>query len=238
MDVTNPLTYLDPSPLIDSRHPDIVALAVSLAAGATNDAERAVRLHDFVRDHVAFGWAPAFDRQRASEVLQSRIGFCNTKTTLLVALLRAAGIPARIHVVTINREILSGLIRPPTLFVDHSYAEVRLQGRWMGIDSYIVDAPLHHAAVVRCRNERRLVGYGVSVNGSIAWDGRSDCFAQFVNDGSVKNLSDEAFGSFRDFDDFRVTRRGRNPSNPLARLVVRWMTRSANRRVTELRQAG
>jgi transglutaminase-like putative cysteine protease len=93
----NGCSYLDPSNQVDSNHPDIVALARSLTDGATSPADQAVRLHDFVRDQVPFGWAPAFDRQRASEVLASRIGFCNTKSTLLVALLRAAAIPARIQ---------------------------------------------------------------------------------------------------------------------------------------------
>ena len=103
---------------------------------------------------------------------------------LLIALLRAIGIPARVHCVTINRRILRGLIRPPAEFVHHSYTEVLLENRWLGIDSYIVDAPLHRAAVARCRAEKLEIGYGVHPNGSINWDGRTDCFAQFANDGT------------------------------------------------------
>lgn len=39
------------------------------------------------------------DALTASEVLKQGQGFCNPKATLLVALMRAAGIPARMHMV-------------------------------------------------------------------------------------------------------------------------------------------
>jgi len=238
MNDTDSLQWLTPTPSIDCGHPTIVATARRVAGGARNDSERAQRLHDFVRDEIRFGWAAAFDRQTASEVLASGIGFCNTKSTLLVALLRATGIPARLHCVTINRRILQGLIRPPAEFVDHSYTEVLLEDRWVGIDSYIVDAPLHRAAVARCRAENLVIGYGVHSNGSINWDGRTDCFAQFANDGTVPDFSDEVFGSFVDLEQFRATGRARNPSHLPSRLLIRWLTRAANRRVHELRSAG
>jgi hypothetical protein len=227
--------FLAPSRLIDAGHPDIVSTAARVTAGAADDVEQAVRLHDFVRDDILFGWAPAFDAQKASEVLRSRIGFCNTKSTLFVALLRATGIAARLHFATINRRILDGLIRPPSEFVDHSYTEVLLGPRWIPLDSYTVDVPLHRAAIARCHDERRTIGYGVHTAGTTRWDGRSACFAQFVADGSVPDLSDEDFGTFVDPDAFRATGRGRNPSNFMARLGVRWLVRGGNRRVRRLR---
>ena len=235
MDNSGPSQWLAPTPSIDSAHPTIAATARRVAGCAHNDRERAQKLHDFVRDEIRFGWAAAFDRQSASEVLASGIGFCNTKSKLLIALLRAMGIPARVHCVTINRRILLGLIRPPAEFVDHSYTEVLLENRWLGIDSYIVDAPLHRAAVARCHAEKLEIGYGVHPNGSINWDGRTDCFAQFANDGTVPDLSDAVFGSFVDLEQFRATGLARNPSHLPSRLLIRWLTQSANRRVHELR---
>lgn len=223
--------------LVDSDHPDVVATAMRVSAGAVDDVERARRLHDFVRDEIRFGWTPAFDAQKASEVLASRVGFCNTKSTLLAALLRASGIPARVHFVTVNRKLLHGLIRPPARFVDHSYLEVFLEGRWIGIDSYSVDSQLHRAALARCRAEGLVMGYGVHTRGSVAWDGTSNAFAQFVDDGSVADLSDASFGSFVDLEEFQATGRGRNPTHLPARLLVRWLIRAANRRVTRLRSA-
>jgi transglutaminase-like putative cysteine protease len=42
----------------------------------------------------------------ASAVIRAGVGFCNPKSTLFVALLRGAGIPARQHMVSINMNVL------------------------------------------------------------------------------------------------------------------------------------
>ena len=230
----DPATCLSATRYIDSGHPEIIAAAERATAGARTDVERAARLHDLVRD-IPFGWAPAFDEQTASEVLACGIGFCNTKSTLFVALLRAVGIPARIHFVSISRRTLRGLITPPHAYVDHSYAEVMLDGRWIATDSYNVDAVMHRAAIARLRAENAQVGYGVHINGTCEWDGRSDRFSQFLDDGSVPDLSDADFGIHADIGAFYASGVGRNQPNPMARLAIRLLIIGANRRVRRLR---
>lgn len=232
-----PSDCLAPAGVIDSDHPDIVATSRHLTTGARDDTERAVRLHNFVRDRIRFGWAPAFDRYRASEVLRDGIGFCNTKSSLFTALLRAAGIPARTHFATIHRNVLYGLIRPPQIYLDHSYVEAWLDGWWIGVDSYNIDQPLNAAAVARCHGEGRRIGYGVHVGGTTEWNGRSPAFSQFVDDGSVPDFSDADFGSFQDLSAFKATGRGRNAEHLPARLVIRLLTSAANRRVSRLRNS-
>ena len=226
--------FLTATPYIDVGHPDIVAAAERATAGARTVVERAVRLHDFVRD-IPFGWAPAFDEQTASQVLASGIGFCNTKSTLLVALLRSVGIPARIHFVGITRRVLRGLISPPQSYVDHSFTEVWLDGRWIGTDSYNVDAAVFRAALARLRAENAQLGYGAHSNGSCEWDGRLDCFSQYVDDGSVPELSDGDFGIHADIGAFYASGMGRNRPNAVARLAIRVLIIGANRRVRRLR---
>jgi hypothetical protein len=204
--------------------------------GSTDEVERAVRIHDFVRDEVLFGWVPSFDAQSASQTLASRVGFCNTKSPLFVAMLRAAGIPARLHFAGINKRILSGLIDPIDRYVDHSYAEVFLGGRWLKVDSYIVDTPLFRAAMQRLRASGRQIGFGVHAKGTSNWDGRSDSFVQFVNDGSCPDLSDVDFGVFDDVPAFYASGKARTPRNFVFRKVVlRTLLHFANRRVRALR---
>jgi Transglutaminase-like superfamily len=222
------------TPYIDTGHPAIISAAEHATAGAHTDIERAVRLHDLVRD-IPFGWAPAFDEQTASEALACGIGFCNTKATLFVALLRAAGIPARIHFVSISRRTLRGLITPPQAYVDHSYTEVLLDGRWVATDSYNVDAPVHRTAIARLRAENAQLGYGVHINGTCEWNGRSDRFSQFLDDGSVPDLSDADFGIHADIGAFYASGVGRNRPNAVARLAIRLLIIGANRRVRRLR---
>jgi transglutaminase-like putative cysteine protease len=92
----------EPTRLIDSDHPAIAGLAAALSSGAGSDRERAVRIHDAVRDRVRFGIAPAFYAMRAGEVFQEGVGCSNTKTTPFAALLRSAGIATRIGAVELS----------------------------------------------------------------------------------------------------------------------------------------
>ncbi len=61
-----------------------------------NYEDRIKQIYDFVRNEIKFGYNRGDDIP-ASEVLQDGYGQCNTKSTLLMALLRAVGVPCRIH---------------------------------------------------------------------------------------------------------------------------------------------
>jgi transglutaminase-like putative cysteine protease len=71
-------------------------------------------IYNFVRDEIRFGYN-ADDRLPASQVLKDGYGQCNTKGTLLMALLRAVGILTRFHGFTIFNELQRGAI-PNYLF--------------------------------------------------------------------------------------------------------------------------
>ncbi|MGZ6078994.1 MAG: transglutaminase-like domain-containing protein, partial [Myxococcaceae bacterium] len=97
--------FLERTESLDRDNPAIQAAVARVTAGSRDDIDRAVRIHDFVRDEVDFGWAPTFDGGRASATLARKVGFCNTKTPLFVTMLRAAGIPARIHFAGIDTRL-------------------------------------------------------------------------------------------------------------------------------------
>ena len=124
-----PGAFLESTEYIDHEHPEIRKLVRRLTANAADDRKRAVAIHDFVRDEIRFGFSGDFYDQRASAVLAGGRRFCNTKSTLFVALLRAAGIPARQRFVDIDADILHGLVDTGGAYVDHSYAEVYLPER-------------------------------------------------------------------------------------------------------------
>lgn len=230
--------FLRATPSLDSDHSTIVEVVERITTGASDEVERAVRIHDFVRDEVAFGWVPAFDAQTASETLASRIGFCNTKTPLFVTLLRASGIPARVHFAGIDSHILDGMIDPRDRYIDHAYAEVFLDGKWLKVDSHIVDLPLYRAAMAKLRASGKKIGFGVHVNGSATWDGRSDSFAQFLDDGSSPSFSDADFGVHADVPAFYASGRARTPRNQIfRRVILRMLLWFGNRKVRALRIA-
>lgn len=92
--VEQPLqAYLQATPVIDWRQPQVLAQAQALSAGDPVDTAR--RCFEWVRDQVLH----SVDHQRnpvtcqASDVLQHRTGYCYAKSHLLAALLRANGIP-------------------------------------------------------------------------------------------------------------------------------------------------
>ena len=95
---------------------------------------------------MRFGFTPHFYAMSAAEVLSAGVGYSNTKATLFIALLRAAGIEARQQFVDVNAAVLRGMFDLRTPFIDHSYTEVLLDGAWVPTDSYVVD----RRAVPRC----------------------------------------------------------------------------------------
>ncbi len=105
--------------------------------------ERIGAIYDFVQNEIAFGYN-ADDNLSASQVLADGIGQCNTKTTLLMALLRAVDIPCRFHAATVHKRLQKGVINglayrraPDTIL--HSWAEVHHQGEWKRLEGVILD---------------------------------------------------------------------------------------------------
>jgi transglutaminase-like putative cysteine protease len=230
-------SFVAPTRYIDSQHPSIVSAVSAVAPAQLRHNERAVRIHDFVRDEIKFGFASAFYEQTASQVLARGVGFCNTKGTLFTAMLRAAGIPARQHFVNIDAAILVPFVDTGSSFVDHSYTELWLDGRWVRVDSYIVDAPLFGVASKRVREQSKTLGFGVHRDGTCQWDGRSDAFAQYVVPGSDGPLSTRDYGVHADVGAFYETGLGVNRLGPLLRLGFGFYARTANRRIEAARQA-
>jgi hypothetical protein len=237
MSTTHPAetNWLLGTPRIDCAAPEIQAAVASLAGPPRDERAMAVRIHDFVRDQIRFGWSLRFDRQTASEVLRARRGYCNTKSGLFMALLRAAEIPARLHCVAINRDILRGLVRPPTSYVDHTYVEVRLEGIWHSTDSYIVDRALFTAAQRRLRREGAELGYGVHCQSTLDWDGRKDAFAQFVPSAGKVAVRGADFGVYDDLDAFYASGKGHGPPGSMLRLLLCALLPVGNARVAALR---
>jgi len=88
--------FLQPTAVIDSTAPTIVAAAAEIAGDAAGDEQVARRCFLWVRDSVrhSVDHRVSVVTCTASDVLRHRAGFCYAKSHLLVALLRARGIPA------------------------------------------------------------------------------------------------------------------------------------------------
>lgn len=120
---------------------------------------------------------------------------------------RAVGIPSRAHYVTLHADVLRGFVNPGP-YVNHAFSEVFISDRWVKVDSYTVDKQLAARAKVKLAQEGSVLGYGVHIDGKEEWDGSSDNFIQFVNNGKFKNLTTEDLGSYNDSQEFGSSGKG------------------------------
>jgi len=128
--------YLAPTDVIDSDHPDIIDLARSLTAGASNDAERASRLFYHARDAVRYNPYSPFhhpDFYRASTVLKRGYGYCIQKAVVCAALGRAVHIPTRLGFADIqNHQLPKKLLelQGTDIIYSHGFTEFFIDGKW------------------------------------------------------------------------------------------------------------
>jgi hypothetical protein len=114
------------TPTIDWRDPAIVSRSARLLAGAGSDRERVDRLLRWVYRTLEKDLSTNISR--ASQVLARKVGDCTEHSLLLVALARAAGIPARpVAGVTYMGDELGR-------FGWHEWVEVELDGKWVQVD--------------------------------------------------------------------------------------------------------
>lgn len=121
--------FLRPEWTIQSDNPMIRDLAKEIAGKNSNPVSVARKLMEWVYKNVEK--KPVISVPDALEVLQTRVGDCNEHAVLLVALLRAAGIPARQCV---------GLVYVQNRFYYHAWTEAFL-GSWISMDATLNQMP-------------------------------------------------------------------------------------------------
>jgi transglutaminase-like putative cysteine protease len=133
--IPSPAT-LTPTSLIDSDHPAVIGFARSHDRGADVRA-RAVALTRAVRDgfrYDPYGVDLSPEGMRASTVIACGHGWCVPKATLLAAVCRAAGIPARLGFADVRNHLSTERLRQTMqtdLFIWHGYAELWIEGVWL-----------------------------------------------------------------------------------------------------------
>lgn len=225
--------HLAATPLLDFRHPTIQEFVRSRGWAELPVFDRIGAAYNFVRDGIDFGYN-ASDDLAASRVLADGIGQCNTKSTLLMALLRALDIPCRFHGFTIDKALQKGAITGLAYVLAprdilHSWVEVWFEGKWVNLEGFILDSQYLGSLKHRFRDtEGAFCGFGVATldlqNPPVDWVG-SDTYIQ--KDGINADL-----GIFDDPDTFYQLR-GVNLSGLkrwLFRTFIRhWMNRNVER---------
>ncbi len=131
--------FLQPTEVIDCDHPQIKKLASQTIRGARDVQEQAQRLFYLVRDTIPYNLYVPFslpEHYKASATLQRGSGYCVQKAVLLVALARAAGIPARLVFADIRNYLISERVAEQmetNVFIFHGYLELLLGDRWVRV---------------------------------------------------------------------------------------------------------
>jgi transglutaminase-like putative cysteine protease len=225
---------LTATPLLDVHHPDVEALVARRGWRTLDVYDRIGAVYDFVRNQIAFGYNEG-DELPASSVLADGIGQCNTKSTLMMALLRAVGIPCRFHGFTIDKPLQKGAItglayRLAPQRIIHSWVEVSLDGRWIALEGFILDEPYLASLQRRFPQARRFCGYGAATTDlsapGVEWRGQ-DTYIQ------KEGIADD-FGVFDSPDAF-YARHGSNLSGLKRWLYQRVIRHAMNRNVARIR---
>ena len=121
--------FLAPEFNIESDDKEILAAAERIAGDDRDPASVARKMLQWVYRNV--DKKPVLSIPSALEVLRTRTGDCNEHATLLTALLRAAGIPARLSI---------GLVYTRNKFYYHAWTEAYL-GEWVSMDATLDQMP-------------------------------------------------------------------------------------------------
>ncbi len=135
--------YIKETKILNYSAPSIQKLIKDKKWLTMDTIERAKSIYNFVRNDIKFGYNIS-DYIPASEILEDGYGQCNTKATLLMALLRACDIPNRIHGFTIDKALQKGAISGIWYTVSpknilHSWVEVYVNTQWYFLEGVILD---------------------------------------------------------------------------------------------------
>ncbi|MDP3110727.1 MAG: transglutaminase-like domain-containing protein, partial [Thermodesulfovibrionales bacterium] len=114
--------YLKDTMFVQSKDPQIVALAKDIVKGEKDKLKAARLIYGWVYKNIEK--VPTITIPMATEVLKTKRGDCNEHTALYTALARAAGIPTRIAL---------GLTYKDGFFYYHAWPEIFVK-QWIAVD--------------------------------------------------------------------------------------------------------
>lgn len=226
--------YLEATTLLDFNKPSIQNLISNRGWTKLEEKEKIQAVYDFVRNEIKFGYNKG-DDITASEVLRDGYGQCNTKSILLMALLRALGIPCRIHGFFIDKKMqkgaLTGIIYlfAPKKIV-HAWTEVYFDKQWIALEGVIIDERyLNQVKDKLCNFNNGYIGYGISVKNkekiNLCWQGQSTYIQSF-------SITDD-LGFFNNPDDFFI--KYNNTSNKIKKFLFNILRKRINKKLDLIR---
>ena len=232
--LADPGRWLGNAELLDLEDPKLRLRAHALTQLCKNERERALAIYGFVK-RLPFAKPLKMRLRRAREVIDAGRGDADDKAAVMIALLRASDIPARLRYIELRGEILRGLTSG-VASAARPVAEIWLGERWLRTDTYIFDAAYMAAARARLKRQDWEWGYGIHRDGNTIWGGAGDAWlGGMPTDRDPMVLQD--LGCFNDPLELMSSRAWRSAHPRLPR-AVQWnvLAPMMERVVRELRQ--
>ncbi|MBO4990065.1 MAG: transglutaminase domain-containing protein [Clostridia bacterium] len=135
--------YLKNTAMLNYEARKIIDLIQAKNWNALDEYDKIGAIFDYVQNNILLGYNK-YDDLTATEVLSDGMGQCNTKATLLMTLLRAVGIPCRLHGSKVTKDFqrslmpkIMAMLAPPLIV--HTWAEVYYNGEWFSLEGVITD---------------------------------------------------------------------------------------------------
>jgi len=231
------MNYIKETFLLDFNHTSIQKLVNQNDWRQLNDKQKIKNIYLFVRDEIKFGYNKA-DELKASIILKDGIGQCNTKSTLLMALLRAVGIECRLHGFTIDKLLQKGAftgmwykLAPQNIL--HTWVEVKYIDQWFNMEGVILDKEYLSKLQIKYKNHNlNFCGYGVYtddlLNPIVDWD-ENNTYIQ-------KCGINQDFGLFDDPDSFY--QKHQQTKSKLKQFIFKKFVRQSNNKNVEKIRSG
>jgi hypothetical protein len=166
--------YLQETRFCDWKHPVIQRVLHEITNEGTSEMERAKSIFYYARDNIRFALLGSGVDIRASKTARMGYGDCGSKTNFHMALLRAAGIPARMRGIMAEFSVLKGIIPGFISYLSerffeedfHFWPECYLAGSWVACEA-LFDKELYEGAL-------RLGLFTRDQIPSIDWDSEND----------------------------------------------------------------
>lgn len=217
--------YLKPTKLCDCDNVKLKEKAQEIIKSAETPKEAALKIFYFVRDQTRFGMDYA--DVKAAHTLKKGTGYCFTKPNLQIALLRAVGIPARLHYVHLPKELLKDIApgfaydRIP-MVIGHPWCECYLSEKWIACEA-LLDEAFYKARLKTGSLTKEEIP-------TIDWDGETNLIL-------FKLSIAKDVGTFPSLDDLLIEAgKGGEGTAPRNRFFGWFVCFLANRRLNEIRK--
>ncbi len=196
--------YTEVTTMLNYKSREIQELIYTKKWNELDEYQKIKAIYEYVQNEILFGYN-CEDLLTAKQVLADGYGQCNTKATLLMALLRGVGIPCRLHGFEVSKDFQRGATSAlisffaPKLII-HTWAEVYYNGNWLALEGVITDKQYFDAVKAKYSHiNGSFQQFAIATKDfqklSIDWNGKATYVqsAAIVNDLGIFLSPDEFF---------------------------------------------